>query len=215
MQLPYFYPFSSCIQLHLRRLYKTASVTTLTLCCNPTSTVFTLTRLHHSVQLSCSLLVTDQAVKIVKKDFLELVPLMSPSLLSSFVNELHCIEKHRVGMDIQTNDHRQLRPVTFDVQCSRTRLDVASAYGWNPSGVKSIINGLQTDLSNNHIHIFLLHTVTIQDCSVITQTCINYKTCRTRSTHSKRYNVYITDTYSIRGCWFHWTNRILAVDQTL
>lgn len=110
------------MQLHLRRLYQTVSVTTLTLCCNPTSTVFTLAELHHSVQLSCNLVVIDQTVKIVKKDFLELVPLMPPSLPSSFVNELHCVEKDRVGMDIQMNDHRQLWPVTFDVQWSKMRL---------------------------------------------------------------------------------------------
>lgn len=123
MQLPYFYRISSCIQLHLRRLYQTVPVTTLTMCCNPTNTVFTLTRLHHRVQLRCDQVVIEQTVKIVKKAFLELVPLMPPSLPSSFVNELHCIEKDRVGVDIQMNDHKQLRPVTFDVQCSRTRLE--------------------------------------------------------------------------------------------
>jgi len=94
--------------MHLRRVYQTVSVTTLTLCCNPTNTVFPLTRLHHSVQLSCNQGVANQTLNMVKKDFLELVPLMPPSLPSSFVNELHCIEKDR--------------PVTTGVQCSKTKL---------------------------------------------------------------------------------------------
>lgn len=98
MQLAYFYPFLFCMQLHLGRLYQTVSVTTMTLCCNPTNTVFTSTRLHHSVQLNCNQVVIDQTVKTVKQNFLELVPLMPPSLASSFVNELHRIEKDRVGM---------------------------------------------------------------------------------------------------------------------
>jgi hypothetical protein len=101
MQLPYFYPFSSSMQLHLRRLCQTVSVTTLTLCCNPTNTVFTLTRLQHNVQLSCNQVITDQTLNIVKKNFLELVPLMPPSLPSSFLNELHDIEKGRVEWTLE------------------------------------------------------------------------------------------------------------------
>jgi len=120
MQLPYFYPVSSCIQLHLRRLYQTVSVTTLTLCCNSTNTVFTLTRLHHSVQLRCDQVVIDQTVKIVKKDFLELVP--HALFIGVFLRERATLHRERPCWNGQTNDHRQLRPVTFDVQCSRTRL---------------------------------------------------------------------------------------------